>query len=165
MNRHFYNFVAIFNAAAKTFRSNFSFPLRSTYLIKVLFLLYRLGFIRDYTLPNKWHYNHRGQLVLGKRQSNYYHPVNVTFKTNLFPRIKSVTTPGKRRQYFFKYKKLLRLHNRLGAMATIIVSSSVSRGLCTSSELLAKGKHGGLVLFIVYHYQDSTRRKERKTFP
>jgi len=113
-------------------------------------------------MPTKWVYNKNGDICLGKKQSKYYHPVKITFKTGFFPRIKSVSTPGK--QHSYSYKKLLRLHNSLGDMATIIVSSSVTGSICTSSELLARGNYGGLVLFVVYHYHRSARKKSKKTF-
>ena len=147
MNRHFYNFVAIFNWSSKTNRRIITFPLRNKHIITILNLLTQEGVIAGFELPKKFHYNNNGDMLLGKKLSNYYTPVRLFFKDGPKPLIKTVGSPGKRMHY--SKKKLDRVWRRVGTSALIFVSSPKLGRICNASELVKIGE-GGTPIFIVH---------------
>lgn len=147
MNRHFYNFVAIFNWSSKTNRRIITFPLRNKLIIVILNLLVRDGVISGYEMPKKFHYNKNGDLLLGKKLSNYYTPVKIFFKDGLRPTIKTIGSPGKRAYY--SKKKFDRVWRKIGPSANMYVTTSKLGKICNASELANMGE-GAIPLFIVH---------------
>jgi hypothetical protein len=146
MNRHFYNFVAIFNWSSKTNRRIIVFPIRNKHIITVLGILARDGIIAGYEISPKSHTNAFGEPLFGKKLSNYYTPAKIFFKDGLKPVIKTVGSPGKRMHY--SKKKLARVWGKIGTSAHFYVSSS-RLGICKASQLVSIGE-GGTPLFIVH---------------
>jgi ribosomal protein S8 len=147
MNRHFYNFVAAFNAASKTSKSTFSFALRNKMTLVILDLLVKEGVIMSYQVSDKLYFDFFGNQRFGKKGSNFYTAVNVYFRSGVFPKIESVSTPGK--QFPYPFLKLNRLCRAYGPGKVIIVSSSSLGKICNAREVVAAGE-GALVLFIVH---------------
>lgn len=123
--------------------------MRNKQIIKILDLLHREGIIAGYEMPKKFYYNHSGELMLGKKLSNYYTPVKIIFKDGPRPYIKTVGSPGKRMNYTFK--KLDRVWRKVGSSAHIFVSSARLKKICNASELIPLGE-GGTPICIV-HYE------------
>jgi ribosomal protein S8 len=154
MNRHFFNFIAMFNAAAKTRKLSFSIPLRNGFIVTYLNFLHKAGLIEGYSFESNGGVSPfesikvKGRHVrLGKKASNYYVPVRVYNKPGLIKKIVSVSTPGK---YFFFSKKEMQHYIKVktGAKGLVIVSSSHFKRLCDGREVVAAGQ-GGLVLSVV----------------
>jgi len=156
MNRHFYNFIAMFNAAAKTNRGSFTAPVRNKFTLVFLDFLLREGLINHYEFKNKddaqkFVQNERSPathpLLLGSKGSKFYVPVIVHLRLGLVHGISSVTTPGNRRS--FSYRALARLVDRhSGANGVVVVSSSRLGRLASAKELLPISE-GGLVMCVV----------------
>jgi len=150
MNRHFFNFIAMFNAAAKTNKISFSIPLRNKFIITYLNFLHKEGLIEGYEFEN---HNPSSPLQrdltgikLGKKASNYYVPVRIFNKPGLVKKIVSVSTPGK---YFFYDRMRLQWYlHKQGAGGVVIISSSHFGRLCNAKEAVAAGQ-GGLVVSVV----------------
>jgi len=53
MNRHYFNFIAMFNAALKTKRMSFVMPLRNKFILNFLNILLKKGLIDAYTFEDK----------------------------------------------------------------------------------------------------------------
>jgi hypothetical protein len=147
MNRHFYNFVAIFNWSSKTNRRIITFPLRNKQILVVLNLLTSEGVIAGFELPKAIFYNHCGAPMFGKKLSNYYTPVKIFFKDGPRPIIKTVGSPGKR--MYYTHIKLARVWRKVSSSAYIYVSSSKLKRICNATELV-NIRQGGTPLFIVH---------------
>lgn len=148
--RHFNNFVAIYNGAQKKNKSEFEFPLRYKKLLKFLDCLLRLGVIAGYThvkglvIPEK----------LGKKKSKYYYPIRIFFNRQQKVLGGMNIKPRRGKQYFMKFRDLLRLRKNL-CHDLIICSSASVKGYCSADDLLkihqggvfvcsiSVGRHGG----------------------
>jgi ribosomal protein S8 len=97
MNRHYFNFIAMFNAALKTKRMNFVMPLRNKFILNFLNILLKKGLIDAYAFENKRPPLDSPFLKLARRRTNFYYPIKVFFKPGLLEKILSISTPGKYR--------------------------------------------------------------------
>jgi len=149
MNRHFYNFIAMFNSAAKTGRWTFTIPLRNKFILTFLNYLLKEKLIEDFRFFNSKtpHFYKNCRVKLGKKQSPYYVPIEIRLKHELVTGIYSVSTPGKHTSMTAERLRLYTF-NAAGASGVVICSSSRLGGLCTSRELIALGE-GGLVVCVV----------------
>lgn len=160
MNRHFFNFVAIFNWASINNRKSFSFPLRNKKIFIILNILESEGVISGYEIPKKLYYNSSGQQIYSKKTNDYYTPVTVHIKEfGNKPIIKTFSKPGKRVAY--NWKKLARLVSLRASSDIIVVSSSKLSKICTARQLVPF-KEGAVILFAVVDYKISWIRKKNK---
>jgi len=147
MNRHFYNFIAMFNKAAKTGKWTFVVPLRNKFIFTFINYLLKEKLIEDYRFTGRVPDFSDHALKLGKTRSPYYYPIEIRLKHELVKGIFSVSTPGK--PDFMNFRALnIYTQRTSGVNGVVICSSSKLAKLCTAPELLKQGE-GGLVVCVV----------------
>src|ERR1700760_306174 len=126
MNRHFYNFIASFNAAAKTGKWTFVVPLRNKFTYSFIEYLFKEKIIDDYRFIDRIpDLSQNSGVKLGsKKNKKYCYPLEIRLKSEFVSGIDSLTTPGK---YYFKNAQKLAAYNNSGAGAGGLVICLSSR--------------------------------------
>lgn len=155
MNRHYFNFIAMFNSACKTKKWTFVAPLRNKFVWTFLNYLTKeklidgLSFVND-TQIFSFNNNNAQPLLLGKKRGAYYCPIKIHLKHEFISKIHTISSPGER--YYFNKKELaIFAKQRSGKSGVVICSSSKLRRLCTANELININE-GGFVLCVVNFY-------------
>src|ERR1700722_6485795 len=150
MNRHFFNFIAAFNASTKNKRWTFCLPVRNRFVLTFLDFVVRERLVESYrlirSLPAFRAFG--ASPGLRGRHTSFCYPVEITLKHELVKKIYSVSTPGKY-HYMSKRKLAQYIERRIGARGVVIVSSPRLGRLCNAKELIALGE-GGLVVCVVF---------------
>jgi ribosomal protein S8 len=153
MNRHFYNFIASFNSAAKTGKWTFVVPLRNKFTYEFVEYLFKEKIIEDYRFIDRTpDLSHNSGVKLGsKKNKKYCYPLEIRLKSEFVSSIDSLSTPGK---YFFKTAHKLTAYANAGSGAggLVICLSARFKGFCRANELAAC-REGGLVLCVVRFFR------------